>query len=273
MTRRSSSPSRSHAPDRGEGRSSGIAARPGWNARRGQARRLSPASSSGWLRTRRGGLAQRLPNRPGLLGKLRRSRAACCAARIIFISDRGVGRGMQRSAGNAGQREGLIPSPKRREDERRPVARPRSFWVSAKAPPGARSAGISDVAQGSGRPLAPGQVRLHIERVHLRHQLRKMKRSRDSIAPHSWHILAMAYERLVRVTARCDRAPRPQPWHPCRRTLLRRSLSASRLMAADFAFRWIGKRKPRMRPMKLRKKREKQSRKTIQSFTSRCMTT
>jgi len=46
MTRRSSSPSRSHAPDRGEGRSSGIAARPGWNARRGQARRLSPASSS-----------------------------------------------------------------------------------------------------------------------------------------------------------------------------------------------------------------------------------
>src|SRR6516164_1817336 len=32
MTRRSSSPSRSHAPDRGEGRSSGIAARPGWNA-------------------------------------------------------------------------------------------------------------------------------------------------------------------------------------------------------------------------------------------------
>ena len=41
---------------------------------------------------------------------------------------------------------------------------------------------------------------------------------------------------------------------------------------ADFAFRWIGKRKPRMRPMKLRKKREKQSRKTIRSFTSRCMT-
>src|SRR5215813_10378505 len=61
MTRRSSSPSRSRAPDRGEGRSSGIAARPGWNARRGQARRLSPASSSCWLRTRRGGLAQQLP--------------------------------------------------------------------------------------------------------------------------------------------------------------------------------------------------------------------
>jgi len=34
MMGRSSSPSRSHAPDRGEGRSSGIAARPGWNARR-----------------------------------------------------------------------------------------------------------------------------------------------------------------------------------------------------------------------------------------------
>ena len=65
MTRRSSSPSRSHAPDRGEGRSSGIAARPGWNARRGQARRLSPASSSCWLRTRRGGLAQQLPTARG----------------------------------------------------------------------------------------------------------------------------------------------------------------------------------------------------------------
>ena len=30
--------------------------------------------------------------------------------------------------------------------------------------------------------------------------------------------------------------------------------------------------KARMRPMKLRKKREKQSRKTIRSFRSRCMT-
>jgi len=32
------------------------------------------------------------------------------------------------------------------------------------------------------------------------------------------------------------------------------------------------KRKPRMRPMKLRRQREKQSRKTIRSFRSRCTT-
>src|SRR5262249_20718066 len=86
MTRRSSSPSRSHAPDRGEGRSSGIAARPGWNARRGQARRLSPASSSCWLRTRRGGLAQQLPNRGLPLKTLPVSRR--CP--YHFISDRGA---------------------------------------------------------------------------------------------------------------------------------------------------------------------------------------
>jgi len=34
------------------------------------------------------------------------------------------------------------------------------------------------------------------------------------------------------------------------------SRSASRRRAADFASRWIGKRKVRMRPMKLRKKRD-----------------
>jgi hypothetical protein len=60
MTRRSSSPSRSLAPDRGEGRSSGIAARLRWDARRGSARRLSPASSSCWLRTRKSYLTHQL---------------------------------------------------------------------------------------------------------------------------------------------------------------------------------------------------------------------
>src|SRR5262245_46950240 len=46
MTRRSSSTSRTLAPGRGGGRPSGIAARLRWDARRGQARRLSPASSN-----------------------------------------------------------------------------------------------------------------------------------------------------------------------------------------------------------------------------------
>ena len=42
--------------------------------------------------------------------------------------------------------------------------------------------------------------------------------------------------------------------------------------AADSASRWIGKRKPRMQPGKLRKKRDWRSRKSIRSFRSRCMT-
>ena len=107
MTRRSSSPSRSQAPDRGEGRSSGIAARPGWNARRGQARRLSPASSSCWLRTRRGGLAQQLPNR----GLPLKTLPVSCRCPYHFISDRGASsRRHCRDMASRGARPGKLPT-------------------------------------------------------------------------------------------------------------------------------------------------------------------
>jgi small subunit ribosomal protein S21 len=60
----------------------------------------------------------------------------------------------RKAARKKAQREGLIPSPKRREDARRPVGWPRSFWVFWEVP-----LGRPDVTQGSGDPLAREEVR------------------------------------------------------------------------------------------------------------------
>jgi hypothetical protein len=62
------------------------------------------------------------------------------------------------------------------------------------------------------------------------------------------------------------------PYSNFEQTLLSLGRNAGKRTAADFASRWIGKRKVRTQPMKLRKPRDEGSRNTIRSFRSRCMT-
>jgi hypothetical protein len=77
---------------------------------------------------------------------------------------------------------------------------------------------------------------------------------------HLWLFAALAAATALWLVVKAPEESVPEP-----------PRSSGRRTAADFASRWIGKRKVRMQPMKLRKQWDEGSRNTIRAFRSRCM--